>query len=143
MLVVEFVGFVRSPNAAPIKRLAFTTSNKTLSNRPWRPICHPIAANLSFKLSRSPSTTIRTMHLFSLSLSSKKKWMTKEKKAKLLKKFIETTRLFRRHRPRVIQLGFERSETVWTKCNISEKQMDPCLHGEKLTLLYLLHDNFF
>jgi hypothetical protein len=61
---------VRSPNGAPINRLLYPRQETkleascTLSDRPWRPPCHPTAARRSFKLSRSPSMTITGLYIY-------------------------------------------------------------------------------
>jgi hypothetical protein len=76
-------------------------------------------------------------------LSSKKKWMAKEKKIRLLKKFIETTN------GGFIGAHQEFYDLVLTEVKHSgrnvtneRKQWNHSYMGEKLTVLYLLYGNF-
>ena len=76
-------------------------------------------------------------------LSSKKKWLTKEKKAGILKKFIEATNEYS------VGADQEFYNLVLKEVKLSGRstssQRSKWTHaymGEKLTVLYLLHDNF-
>jgi hypothetical protein len=100
----------------------------TSSDRPWRPLSHPTVTHLTFILSI---------------LSSKKKWMDKNKKTKLLLKFVENTNGC------FIGAHQEYYDWIWHDVKLSGRnatnqriQWTHSYMGGKLTKLYLLYLNF-
>ena len=68
--------------------------NCTSSDRPWRPSLLVVSPNCSPPELQALKKSVYDHEDYAFILyilSSKKKWMTKEKKAQLLKKFIKTT----------------------------------------------------